>query len=114
MLKGPLKISILTSVPGNGFGLLQPVASEDITPPCVGYFDINGYWNLIANLSADMGDSHPDYSCLAYEPRKVSDVAIEWQPKTSAGVTAVALDTSASTPYALLFLPPFSLFSLAL
>ena len=85
-------------VAGNGYGLLQPVASADLTPPCAGYFDRNGDWTLIANLSSSPAATHPDYSPLAYAPRKTTELEIEWQPKTSLGVTAVSLDTSVETP----------------
>ena len=83
---------------GNGFGLLQPVSTRDLRPPCVGYIDRNGDWTLIANLAADRAAAHPDYTPLAYPPPRVTEIDIEWQPKTALGVTATTVDTSAATP----------------
>ena len=92
-------VSKLTFSPiGNGYALLQPIASHDLSPPCVGYFDRNGDWTLLANLSADPALSHPDYTPLAYAPRRVAPMQISWQPKTSLGVTSAMVDSSAATP----------------
>ena len=88
----------LTGAPGNGYGLLQPVHTADLTPPCCGFFDLNGDWNLIANLTADPAAAHPTYAPLAYAPQRAARLQIEWQPKTSLGVTSMSLDTSAATP----------------
>lgn len=83
---------------GVGIALFQPIAASDMQPPCCGYFDRNGDWNIIANLRANRSSSTDDYEPLEYEPTKVTDIHIEWQPKTSLGVTAIAADTFANTP----------------
>ena len=83
---------------GVGMALFQPLAASDMRPPCCGYFDRNGDWNLITNLSAEISTEIDAYEPLEYEPSKVTEVHIEWQPKTSLGVTAIAADTSADTP----------------
>ena len=82
---------------GNGVGLFQPIAAEDMVPPCCGFFDRNGDWNLIANLSVEKREGDV-YEALAYRPTRVADIQIEWQPKTSLGVTAISIDTSIDTP----------------
>ena len=90
--------SRLTRALGNGYGLLQPVHTADLTPPCCGFFDLNGDWNPIAHLTADPATAHPAYTLLAYPPRRVAGMQIEWQPKTSLGVTSTSVDTSLATP----------------
>ncbi len=84
---------------GNGYGLFQPLDAQDMRPPCCGFFDRNGDWNHIANLSAEpLAACLAGYEPLDYAPTKATDIQIAWQPKTSLGVSAMTLDTSANTP----------------
>ena len=45
---------------GNGFALYQPIAAQDMQPPCCGFFDRNGDWNLICNLVTGPSPEDPD------------------------------------------------------
>ncbi|KAI9717965.1 MAG: hypothetical protein M1828_007057 [Chrysothrix sp. TS-e1954] len=45
---------------GNGFALYQPIAAQDMQPPCCGFFDRNGDWNLICNLVTNADPENPD------------------------------------------------------
>ena len=84
---------------GFGYGLFQPIAGGDMTPPCFGFFDRNGDWNLLAKLATkDSPDYAKDYTPLKWKPKRVSDIGINWQPKTSLGVQAVSTTTSLDTP----------------
>lgn len=81
---------------GIGYALYQPVAAADLTPPCAGYFDRNGNFNVIAQLS-----DRPDGTGLVpleYMPLQQAQIGIEWKPKTSLGVLAVAVDASGEGP----------------
>ena len=89
---------------GLGFALFHPIAAQDMRPPCCGYFDRNGDWNLICNLlpepdppfhpsCADMG-----FDALEYEPPRSMDINIAWQPKTASGTQEHVIAGSAETP----------------
>jgi hypothetical protein len=83
---------------GNGMALMQPISGEDCMPVSAGYMDRNGDWNLITRLTTAPKRDGQDWVPLESEPTKASDVLIEWQPKTSLGVSAVTLDASGESP----------------
>lgn len=83
---------------GAGMALFTPVSSYDLVPPCCGFFDRNGDWNLITRISHDPLAQRKGFAPLVESPFKVTEVDIRWQPKTSQGVTEHAIDTSANTP----------------
>lgn len=85
---------------GCGYALYRPVAAEDMVPPCCGFFDRNGDWNLIANISTDHPAPNDPYPWvpLDYMPKKTTDIGIEWQPKTSLGTMEHSLAGSIETP----------------
>ena len=87
---------------GFGYALFRPMAGSDLKPPCCGYFDRNGDWNLIASLTTDY-EQAMQQGCtpLPYMPQPLSQIGIQWKPKTSSGTEALTLDGSAATPYAL-------------
>ena len=79
---------------GCGNAMFEPVSAADMQPPCIGYLDDHGRWNLIAKLGWLGKDGpHPvhnerlhDFSSLERTPRKLEEVGIEWRPRTSIGV----------------------------
>lgn len=81
---------------GIGYALFQPISANDMIPPCAGFFDRNGDFNMIARLATELQDD--GLQPLEYMPPKVSDVGITWKPKTSLGVTALSLDASGEGP----------------
>ena len=91
-------------VHGLGFALFHPIAAQDMRPPCCGYFDRNGQWNLICNLLPALDPPlYPPcyelgYAPLEYVPLKSSDLNIEWQPKTALGTQEHVIAASAETP----------------
>lgn len=85
---------------GYGYGLYHPVAAEDLQPPCFGFFDRNGDWNLICRISTELpepGDSD-DYVPLDYMPKRTMDIGIAWQPKTSLDTTEHTFAGTIDTP----------------
>ena len=89
---------------GIGRALFTPVAFKDMTPPCAGFFDRNGDFNTICNITTS-AENMRGLQPIEYMPPQVSDIGISWQPKTSAGVQAITMDGSAATPYATLLKP---------
>ena len=83
---------------GAGTALFVPMSSKDLAPPCAGFFDRNGDWNLITNISSNPRAQRKGYLPLAEQATVVTSVNIKWQPKCSSGVTEHSLDTSAHTP----------------
>jgi len=97
---------------GCGTALFQPVSAGDMRPPCVGYIDGNGTWNLIANIEwpKDVELSRSNDTCplgvvnrsafkpLEREPRKMEQLGIAWRVRTSMGVRQWNLDASGQTP----------------
>ena len=86
---------------GTGLGLYHPVGAVDMSPPCVGYLDSNRRWNHLTNLEWE-GDDRPDtriYTPLEKVPQKMSEVNIEWRPRTSLGVRQYMVDATGETPY---------------
>jgi hypothetical protein len=94
-----------------GTAMFQPIAGGNITPPCVGYHDSKGDWNLIADIawrgadgklqSAKSGDGQTQVQNDGYEPLgrapvKTEQLNIHWRPRTSQGVRQCNLD--AQTP----------------
>lgn len=79
-----------------------------MTPPCAGYFDRNGDWNLICNLATAPqaqrplhvpGDAPaPPFAPLKYDPVQSSALNIEWQPKTSQNVEGSVVNAGGQTP----------------
>ena len=91
-------------VHGLGVALFHPIAAQDMRPPCCGYFDRNGDWNLICNLLPESQPPfHPQcdelgYDPLEYTPAQSMAINIEWQPKTAAGTQEHVVAGSAETP----------------
>ena len=91
-------------VHGLGIALFHPISAQDMRPPCCGYFDRNGDWNLICNLLPQNDPAYtPSYDRLGYEPLhyaplRSSSVNIEWQPKTASGTQEHVMAASAETP----------------
>lgn len=72
---------------GYGYGLYHPVAVQDMRPPCCGFFDRNGDWNKICDITTDrLPPDQDDWVPLKYEPVRTTDIGIDWQPKTSLGM----------------------------
>jgi hypothetical protein len=89
---------------GIGMGLFIPVSSKDLYPPCCGFFDRNGDWNLITMISNERSVMAKGFEPLQDELAELTTISIKWQPKTSLGVEEHAIDTSANTPYGLVLL----------
>lgn len=97
---------------GCGTALFQPVLAGDMPPPCVGYVDGNGTWNLIASIEwpkdselsrrIDMTPfevaNRSVFKPLEREPRKTEQIGIEWRVRTSIGVRQWNVDASGQTP----------------
>ena len=90
---------------GFGHGLYKPMAADDIQPPCCGFFDRNGDWNLIANLEVEQDglvlDEHYReglYKPLVHKPDQCTTMKLVWQAKTSRGTESLATNTSVDTP----------------
>ena len=89
---------------GLGVALFHPIAAEDMRPPCCGYFDRNGDWNLICNLVPETEPPfHPTcgelgFESLEYMPTRSMEIGIEWQPKTASGTQEHVIAGSAETP----------------
>ncbi|KAB9006577.1 hypothetical protein FH972_026931 [Carpinus fangiana] len=81
---------------GIGYALYQPISAADISPPCAGFFDRNGNFNRIAKLTPSQGPE--GLVPLEYTPQPQAQIGIEWKPKTSLGVQAITVDTSAEGP----------------
>lgn len=97
-----LRVAYSKSMEFHGFGcaLFRPMASRDLRPPCCGYFDRNGDWNLIATLTTEPEDAREQgYTPLPYMPKPLSQIDIQWKAKTSMGTEAITLDGSVETPY---------------
>lgn len=85
---------------GFGHALFHPIAGSDMKPPCCGYFDRSGGWNLIAQLTPHAPTAHHEgYTPLPYLPRPEGQVDIVWRSKTSLGTEAKTIDGSLQTPY---------------
>jgi len=96
-----LRVSYAKNMEFHGIGsaLFQPISAIDMTPPCCGYFDRNGDWNHITNLTTERAIAEREgYLPLAQAPIKVTDIGIEWQPKTSLGMQAYTIDGSGNSP----------------
>lgn len=85
--------------------MFQQVSARDMMPPCIGYVDGNGAWNLIANLEwSKNGETYDPadnsitnrntYKPLEREPRKMKELMVEWRPRTSIGVRQSNFDAS--------------------
>lgn len=97
---------------GCGTALFQPVPAGDMPPPCIGYIDGNGKWNLVASIEwpRDYEPSHRNdmspfkvanrcvFKSLEREPRKVEKLGIEWRVRTSIGVRQWNVGASGQTP----------------
>lgn len=84
---------------GYGYGLYHPVAVEDLRVPCCGFFDRNGDWNLICNLTTTrLPPEQDDWVPLEYLPQPTTEIGIDWEPKTSLGTQEHVLSGSAETP----------------
>ena len=84
---------------GCGKGLFLPVSVADLSPPCCGFFDRNGDWNLISGLGYSESNTVQKNGFIGLtEPlRDITSIDIKWQPKTSTGVQEDTVDTSAGT-----------------
>ena len=80
-------------------------------PPCAGYIDVSGNWNLIADLrwigtdgqltsskNTSSGSVDMRFEPLEYPPVKMEQLGIEWRPRTSKGVQQVDVAASGETP----------------
>lgn len=82
--------------------MFEPVSSVDMQPPCIGYLDDHGRWNLIAKLGwlnkesphSEHIERLHDLSLLERTPRKLEQVGIEWRPRTSIGVRQWVADVN--------------------
>jgi len=92
---------------GCGLALFQPISIRDIKVPCCGFFDRNGDWNLICQVSHDASAQSPQsyqqhapptLLPLRHEPVKMKEMEIAWEPKTSQDVGAYVLGASGDTP----------------
>lgn len=97
---------------GCGTALFQPVSAKDMPPPCIGYIDDNGTWNLIACLKwptvdesgpKDAGSpfepaNNGTFKLLERKPRELEQLLIEWRVRTSIGVRQWNVDASEQTP----------------
>ncbi len=97
---------------GCGTALFQPVAAGDMPPPCIGYIDGNGKWNLVASIDWTRDDERSYkndvspievakrcvFKSLEREPRKMEELGIEWRVRTSIGVRQWNVDASGHTP----------------
>lgn len=85
---------------GCGVAMFQPIAFADMKPPCCGYFDHNGKWNLIARLSQDIHDTalSRDLEPLKRRPATMRQIGLRWQPKCSRGVQMFNVDVSGKSP----------------
>lgn len=96
---------------GCGTALFQPVSARDMPPPCIGYIDDNGTWNLIARLTwledddpSPKDDASPfetansgTFKLLERKPRKLERLLIEWRVRTSIGVRQWNVDANGQT-----------------
>lgn len=95
-----------------GTAMFQPIAGGSMTPPCVGYHDSKGDWNLVADIAwrgvdgklynAKCGDGQTPVQTDGYEPlemapSKMEKIDIEWGPKTSKGVRQWNLNAQGQT-----------------
>ncbi len=97
---------------GCGTALFQPVSAGDMPPPCIGYIDDNGTWNLVAvldwprdnqlfhkeDISRNEVANRSVFKSLEREPRKMENLDIEWRVRTSIGVRQWNVDASGQTP----------------
>lgn len=85
---------------GCGVAMFQPVAFGDMKPPCCGYFDRNGKWNLIARLGIGIQEAllSQGLKPLKREPAHMKQIGLRWQPKCSKGVRMWNVDISGKTP----------------
>ena len=83
---------------GTGYALFTPVSSRDLIPPCCGFFDRNGDWNLVTQISHDPAVQRKGFLPLREKPRQVTEVSIIWRPKTSTGVKEDNVSANADTP----------------
>ena len=85
---------------GCGMAMYQPIAHQDIEPPCCGYFDQNDKWNLIARLrpKRDNASNALGLTPLSRQPSQMQAIGLRWQPKCSKGVRMFNVDISGKTP----------------
>ena len=96
---------------GCGIAMFQPISGGDMCPPCAGYIDVSGNWNLVADLRWIGTDGLPKssknpatepvgtgFEPLDYAPMRMEQLGIEWRPRTSKGVQQIDVAASGETP----------------
>ena len=78
--------------------MYQPASSLDMKPPCCGYIDRNGRWNLVANISNQQSTGANGFEPLRRDPMKTHEIGIKWMPKTSKDVRMWNVDLTGKTP----------------
>lgn len=82
-----------------GYGLYQPVFNRVIKPGVVGFFDPDGFWSPLADLTDPeslkaAGLKPPKHALSPAPPQNQT-----WGPMTSKSVSGQNLDASAGTEY---------------
>ena len=78
--------------------MYQPASALDMKPPCCGYIDRNGRWNLVANISTQRNTGPDSFEPLRCDPMKTQKIGINWMPKTSKDVRMWNVDLTGQTP----------------
>ncbi|KAJ5260524.1 hypothetical protein N7478_012129 [Penicillium angulare] len=93
----PLNITYASYMRNHPFGtaLYTPLSIKEFHPGICGYFDSNGSWNPIADLSDSTKLEKQGYSTVNEElERAPTDTDIQWGPLTSENVVAHNIDFS--------------------
>lgn len=85
-----------------GHGLLHPCPASRLHPGVVGYYDDDGDWKTILDLSTLKKEDGSKYTAIENLPPPPSEPPARWEMKCSSDVTQTHVKTDAGAGY-----PPF-------
>jgi len=78
-----------------GHGILHPCPASRLHPGVVGYYDDDGDWKTIVDLSTLTKDTAGKYTAIENLPALPSDPPTRWEMKCSSDVTQTHVKTDA-------------------